>query len=249
MQRYFLPQGESETGVYELIQDDYHHAIHVMRMTVGERCYLSLHEEISIVAEVTQITDTSVSLQFVSREDIKKEMPYHVGIACAYTKGDKLEWVAQKGTELGMNELIAYPGKTSVAKWDHKKLLKKQSRFEKIVKEAAEQSHRHGVPKVSLLEDMTSLIQTLNDYTHVLIAYEESAKQGEIAQLVHTLKEVKAGDSVVIIFGPEGGLTPNEVRQLQAIGGQVCGLGPRILRAETAPLYALSAMSYQWELS
>lgn len=85
-------------------------------------------------------------------------------------------------------------------------------------------------------------------YDKVLIAYEESAKVGERSRFATALSELVVGESILIIFGPEGGFSPAEIEKFQEYGGVVCGLGPRILRAETAPLYALSAISYQFEL-
>lgn len=92
------------------------------------------------------------------------------------------------------------------------------------------------------------MIAGFADYDAVLIAYEESAKQGEQAQLVQTFQALEAGQKLLVVFGPEGGLTPNEIEKFQAAGAKLCGLGPRILRTETAPFYLLSAASFYYEL-
>ena len=81
------------------------------------------------------------------------------------------------------------------------------------------------------------------------MAYEESAKAGEHGQLVQSLQSAQPGQSLICVFGPEGGIAPKEIEALQAAGFLLAGLGPRILRAETAPLYLLSAISYVTELS
>ena len=81
-----------------------------------------------------------------------------------------------------------------------------------------------------------------------LIAYEDSAKQGEKSVLAEVLSKLKISSQLMVVFGPEGGLAENEVKQLIQNGFKACGLGPRILRTETAPLYLLSAVSYQLEL-
>ena len=248
MQRYFINETYEEEVLFSLTGADFHHAAHVMRMKQGDECFLSFNNEVAIIAEITEITDETIRLKELRKETNQKEMPIEVSIACSYTKGDKLEFVAQKATELGMSKLIGFPGKTSVAKWDEKKLTKKVPRFEKIVKEAAEQSHRQKIPTVELFATFKTFLASLEKYDKILIAYEESAKEGETKSLVKSLQEVKAGDKLLIIFGPEGGISPEEITQFEEQGAILCGLGPRILRAETAPLYALSAMSYQWEL-
>lgn len=249
MQRYFLESTYTEAlPSLRLTGDDYHHAVHVMRMVVGSRCYLSFRDKRTVIAEIQQITPTEVELIEISQETMEKELPCHVTLACAYTKGDKLELVAQKATELGMSELLGFSGKTSVVKWDDKKLAKKEQRLTKICKEAAEQSHRQMQPDVRLLANMATLVKELPSYDVVLVAYEESAKEGEQATFARAIAACQPGQRLLVIFGPEGGLTPDEINLLMTHGGQVCGLGPRILRAETAPLYVLAAMSYQWEL-
>lgn len=249
MQRYFLPDAYEEKETFQLMGEDFHHAKNVMRMTVDDECFLAFSNEVVIVAKVVAINESTIELVELSKDDRLKEMPINVTIACGYTKGDKLELVAQKATELGMHGLIGFPSKTSVVKWDEKKRHKKAERLSKIVKEASEQSHRQVVPNVALYGSFKELLEAMNDFNHCLIAYEESSKQGEKSQFVKTISHCQTGESLLIIFGPEGGISPDEIDELTKKGAVCCALGPRILRAETAPLYALSAMSYAWELN
>lgn len=92
------------------------------------------------------------------------------------------------------------------------------------------------------------IIAQFDSYDTVLVAYEESAKQGEKSQLAQVLSTCQPGARLCVLFGPEGGFAPQEIEQFLQAGAKLCGLGPRILRAETAPLYLLSAVSYQMEL-
>lgn len=248
MQRYFINQAYDEQLPLKLVDNDYHHAVRVMRMTVGEQCFVSFTNQITFLTEVVAITETYVELKKIQQEAMLKEMPYHVSICCGYTKGDKMEWVAQKGTEMGMNELIGFPAQSSVVKWDAKKLAKKADRLTKICKEAAEQSHRQSLPNVQLLVNYKELLAQTAQFDAILVAYEESAKEGEQATFTKVITQLAPGSRVLVVFGPEGGLHPKEIADLEAHGAKLCGLGPRILRAETAPLYCLAAMSYAWEL-
>lgn len=250
MQRYFLPTTyeEAQSSGFYLREDDYHHAVNVMRMKSGDQCYLAFSDQQVIIGEITAINDEQVTLIEISREKQDKELPVRVTIASGYPKGDKLELVVQKCTELGANHFLGFPGQTSVVKWDHKKITKKTERLNKIAKEAAEQSHRQQQPRVELLTSSTELLNKFSEYDQVLIAYEESAKTGEKSQLVQTLTALVEGQSLLVIFGPEGGLSPDEVEMFQRAGAKLCGLGPRILRTETAPFYLLGAVSYQFEM-
>lgn len=250
MQRYFLDityELAKDTGI-KLVGDDYHHAVNVMRMTLGSQCYLAFSDQVVIIAEINGMTEGKVTLTEVSQEEQDKELPIDVTIASGFPKGDKLELVIQKATELGASHFIGFPGQTSVVKWDSKKLSKKEERLAKIAKEAAEQSHRQQQPTVTLVSHFKELLQSLPDFDYILIAYEEAAKAGESGQLVQTLQTIQRGDKLLVVFGPEGGLTPAEVSDLEGLGGRKCGLGPRILRTETAPFYVLSAISYQFDL-
>ncbi len=250
MQRYFVEQAYTEMVAegFSLEGEDYHHAINVMRMKEGDQCYLVFQDEVAIKAEVTQILTEKVLLREVAREEQTKELPIHVIIACGYPKGDKLELVVQKGTELGAHDFIGFPSQTSVVKWDGKKLGKRQDRLSKIAKEAAEQSHRQVQPTVTMFEQSAPFFESFSGYDQILVAYEEAAKIGEKAQLVRTIQEMKRGQKLLVLIGPEGGFSAKEVSYFESSGARVCGLGPRILRAETAPLYLLSAISYQFDL-
>lgn len=248
MQRYFLEEPYG-VGPYEVSGEAFHHMIRVMRMKSGDRVFLVFCDQTAIIAEITEVALESVALKEVAKEQQEKELPIAVTIASGYPKGDKLEWIVQKGTELGATAFIGFPAQASVVKWDGKKLVKKEQRLAKIAQEAAEQSQRQKTPTIQLLTSFKELLTVVADYDWVLVAYEESAKAGEVAKLAQVLSQVRTGERVLAIFGPEGGIMPAEIKALTEAGGQLCGLGPRILRTETAPLYLLSAVSYQLELA
>ncbi len=147
-----------------------------------------------------------------------------------------------------MAALWAFPADWSVVKWDGKKLGKKAEKLEKIAQGAAEQSKRNRIPAVRLFEKKVDFLAQLAGFDQIILAYEEAAKEGEQANLVKILSGLEIGQSVLVIVGPEGGVSPEEVAAFEGAGAVKTGLGPRILRAETAPLYALSAISYATEL-
>ncbi|OTN77741.1 hypothetical protein A5886_002842 [Enterococcus sp. 8G7_MSG3316] len=249
MQRYFIDQPYHTQAEYALSGEPFHHMIRVMRMTTGDQVGLVFLDQIAIIAAISRIDESDVYLIEIEKEQQNKELPIHVTIASGYPKGDKLDLIVQKSTELGAAAFIGFPAQTSVVKWDEKKLQKKQQRLHKIAQEAAEQSQRQVAPSVTLLATEKAFWDHLSTYDHILVAYEESAKQGEIAMLLQVLTEVKPGSKVLAIFGPEGGLTPTEIKWAESHKAVLCGLGPRILRTETAPLYFLSAVSVQLELT
>ena len=169
-------------------------------------------------------------------------------IASGFPKGDKLDFVTQKATELGAAGIWAYPADWSVVKWDGKKLAKKLEKIEKIAQGAAEQSKRNRLPDIRLFDKKADFLAKLVTFDKVFIAYEESAKAGEKARLAQELQAVKANQKILFIFGPEGEISPKENEAFEQAGGIPVGLGPRILRTKIAPLYALSAVSYAVEM-
>lgn len=94
----------------------------------------------------------------------------------------------------------------------------------------------------------SDFLAQLDQFDRIVVAYEESAKEGESAALLQAVSGLEKGAKLLFIFGPEGGLSPAEIESFEAKGSVLAGLGPRILRAETAPLYALSALSVLLEL-
>ncbi|MFS1664080.1 16S rRNA (uracil(1498)-N(3))-methyltransferase [Streptococcus sp. zg-JUN1979] len=245
MQQYFVT-GEPHSPFVVTDKATAKHMFQVMRLKGGDELILVFEDGIKRLAKV--LNSQEQSFEILEPLEDNKELPVHVSIAMGFPKGDKLEFVAQKATELGMAELWAYPADWSVVKWDHKKLAKKADKLAKIVLGAAEQSKRNRLPKVQLFGQKERFFEAVKQADVLLVAYEESAKEGERHQLKETLAHLKKGSRVVIVFGPEGGLSEQEIDQLANLGGKMVGLGPRILRTETAPLYALSAFSYALEL-
>ncbi|VGV72318.1 16S rRNA (uracil(1498)-N(3))-methyltransferase [Streptococcus pyogenes] len=245
MQQYFI-KGKAEKEITITDKDTIKHMFQVMRLTDEAEVVLVFDDGVKYLAKVTN--SMAHELEIIEALPDQVELPVEVTIASGFPKGDKLDTIAQKVTELGASALWGYPADWSVVKWDGKKLAKKEDKLAKIVLGAAEQSKRNRVPEVHLFEQKAEFLKSLSSFDHIFVAYEETAKAGQLATLAREVKEVKPGAKLLFIFGPEGGISPTEITQFEAAGAIKVGLGPRIMRAETAPLYALSALSYALEL-
>lgn len=246
MQQYFLPDKVANIGdVFSLEKSDHHHLFTVLRAQPGEVVQVVFANQSLMLAEVGEDQATLTVIESLTRQI---ELPVDVTIAVGLPKGDKLEFIAQKATELGAHELIGFPAKWSVSKLDAKKTSKKTERLQKIVKGAAEQSKRLRIPGVQLLDSIKALTDLFENYDVVLVAYEASAKSDEVSMFAKQLAALKNGGSILVIFGSEGGISPEEIAIFTKLGAVPIGLGPRIMRAETAPLYVLSAISFYTEL-
>ncbi|MRI80691.1 16S rRNA (uracil(1498)-N(3))-methyltransferase [Aerococcaceae bacterium DSM 109653] len=250
MQQYFIDKLEvSLKERVPLSELDSHHFLNVMRAKIGTEIKVVDRKGFAYVAQLVEINEQIALLEIVrSDETISIELPVNVTIACGLSKNDKVDTIVQKATECGMNEFIPLALKRDVVKWTGNKVKAKVDRLAKISKAAAEQSHRLVVPEVSDLQTLDQLIKTADSFDVKLIAYEETAKEGLHSQLAEVFRQLEPSQKVLMVFGSEGGLESKEVEKLEAAGFLACSLGPRILRAETAPIYFLSALSFALEL-
>jgi len=247
VQRYFVKQRANDDRFF-IDEEDRHHIVKVMRMQIGDQIFCVDPDGKQAVCRLAEITDSSVVADVVQWKDEVSELPISITIASGLPKGDKLEWIIQKGTELGAHQFLPFSAARSVVKWDEKKAAKKIDRWQKIAKEAAEQSHRAFMPEIVSPMSFKSMLAKSKDFHYKLAAFEEESRNGEISVFSSTLQQMKKGESLFLVFGPEGGLAEGEIQLLKENGFGLCGLGPRILRTETAPLYSLAAISYHFEL-
>lgn len=244
MEQYFV---NSIISNNEFVLDDkeqFRHIITVLRHQVGDLIYLVDQNNQLYEATLTSIADKSAIFSVKKSLLPSTELPVKVTIACSLSKKDKMEWITQKATELGASEIIFFNSRYSIMTWKDNVVEKKLTRLNEIAKNAAQQSKRRLIPEVKYFKKFTDLLTREDELK--LLAYEESAKQGEVSQLAQSLS--KPHDSILGVFGPEGGIAEEEADQLKDAGYLSVGLGPRILRAETAPLYLLSVISYNYEL-
>lgn len=245
MQHYFLNQ-DIETGEKIKIdsKDIQNHWLKVLRAKNGSQAeFVSNNQEVYL-GELISIEDAEIKI--IQKIDSAVELPVDVSIACGIPKNGKAEVIVQKATELGAKEIIFVDTEWSIGQWKQK-VNKKIEKLQKIAQGAAEQSHRNTIPKVIYFSSINYLIEYQADFK--LVAYEEAAKENENSQLIKSLNQLDLNQKILGFFGPEGGISQNEITKLTANHFQLAGLGPRILRAETAPLYFLSAISVMKELN
>ncbi|WP_068674347.1 16S rRNA (uracil(1498)-N(3))-methyltransferase [Oceanobacillus sp. Castelsardo] len=247
MQRYFVPKKAWDDDRIMITGADVHHISRVMRFSVGEKIICNDENGIAAQCEIVEIDKDFVVVTILNWLEENNELPIKVTIVHGIPKSDKFELVLQKGTELGAYKYIPFQSERSVVVWDKKKWEKKLQRFSKIVKEASEQSHRSYVPTISNPMSITELIEESSEYNLKIFAYEEEAKVNNYHTFGSILKQLNPNQKLLVCIGPEGGFSNEEANLLKSNDFHSIRLGPRILRTETAPLYALSAISYHFE--
>lgn len=171
--------------------------------------------------------------------DAPGESKISVSVYLAFPKADKLEHVIQKATELGAEEIVAFPTRFCVSRPDEKSLRNKLERWQKIAQSAAEQSRRGRIPKVRVLSSYGEAVREAAQAELPIFCYEN-----EHSRTLRAAVEAASFRTVSLMTSAEGGFSDEEVAQAEAAGMQVCTLGRRILRCETAPLAALAAVMY-----
>lgn len=244
MHRYFLDEPIQKEITINSTQPVYHHMVRVRRAKVGTKAEFVGSDQRLVIAELTALSAESAQVTVLDELEQSVELPANVTLIVSPVKNDRTDWFVQKATELGVNRIVLTKMSRTVVDWGKQK-EKKLARLEKIALNAAEQSHRLKVPEILFMEYQEA-IQTEKDFG--LVAWEESAKEGEKATLLKVAESVNPGQRLAVLFGPEGGLSEEEIQALEEMAFRPAGLGPRILRAETAPLYTLAVLSSVWEL-
>ena len=238
MTRFFVTPEEMQPDFFVLTGENAQHA-KVLRLKNGEEVLVCDGEGRECLCTISDVSPGQISLVVNKRQESETEAAVQVSIYMAFPKADKLEHVIQKATELGAYEIVAFPSERCVSLPDEKSLKKKLERWQKIAASAAEQSGRGRIPQIVLLPSFTKALERAREADKAILFYEN-----EHAVTLHMALDTTGWKSVSLLSGPEGGLEEKEVEQARSAGLEICTLGKRILRCETAPLCGLSAVMY-----
>ena len=232
MQRYFV---DTKEEIFTLSNDDSYHITKVMRNKIGDKVEVVIDKELYI-CEIVSL-DKQVLVKKLEKIEQDSELPCYVTIAQSLVKEQKMDLILQKSCELGVSEIIPINTTRSVVKLD-KKETKKVDRWNKILKEASEQSKRIVIPKINEILDIKDLANL--DYDIKILC--------TVNELSTSIKKVLSKDlngaKIILVIGPEGGFTDKEEELLINSGYISTSFGNRVLRTETASLYALSIINY-----
>jgi len=234
MQRYFCNEVNNE--VFNLNEDDSYHIKKVMRMNIGMNIEIVCGKKL-FIGEIIEL-DPIVRAKIVLNKDDYNEMDVKVSICQSLVNEQKMDFILQKATELGAYDFYPYKALNSVVK-DNGKGDKKVLRWQKIVKEASEQSKRNIIPNVHNMIDINELINLKADLK-IICTVNEVTKN-----IKKVLQEHSKCDTIIIVVGPEGGFKPQEEALLIDNGFVSVSLGSRVLRTETASLAILSMINYE----
>lgn len=233
MRNFYLPGCAREVGSqFELPIELQRHVVKVLRYAPG--AHLQLFDGAGTIAEIRLLEEGRAEIVDL---DITPAPSCQLNLIQGLPKGDKLELVLQKGTELGVNHFSVVEMERSVSRMKSERSDKRSGRWRKIVQEAARQCRQPYLPKLELEQSYEQAV-TQSRSDEKLLLWEEGG-----LSLTDVLPDSPVR-SLTVIVGPEGGISPEEVRVAEGAGYKAVGLGPRILRTETAGLAIMSVLQY-----
>lgn len=241
MHRFFVEKNYSEN--MQIVGGDARHISRVLRMQPGDKLQIVSDDGITALAEIAIIDADSVTVHCLETITELHEPSVRITLAQGLAKGEKMDFIIQKAVELGAVSIVPIAMEHSVVRLDGPKADKKVERWQKIAEAAAKQSKRDIIPNVQPVKTMAQLMASNTSGTKI-IAYECEDRMSLKEAL---LNAKQAGDitELLLIIGPEGGISPKELDLARSAGAIPVSLGKRILRAETAGLVAMSAIFYE----
>jgi 16S rRNA (uracil1498-N3)-methyltransferase len=242
MIRFFIPAAQIQGDRVTLQGGDHHHLLNVLRKSVGDEIEILNGKGERYVARIAEIHSGQTVAEIVRSTGIQTESRIPIRLVQSLPKADKFEWILQKNTELGVSDFLPVISERSLIKLDAATQIKKRERWEKIIKEAAEQSGRAIIPHLQPVLEWREFPGRFPSGL-VLLPWEGEQKRS-LKDVLGATGEIPRELSVII--GPEGGFARTEVERLRGLGAVTVTLGPRILRTETAGLVAVAAILYHY---
>ncbi len=248
MPRFFIEKENihinEDSTLAHITGEDSFHIARSLRMAVGDSLTICDSDGYEYDGVLEKIRDDLSLVRLENKRVAKGESPVFITLYMAYPKGDKLETVIQKAVELGASRIVPFESSRCIKRPKADKVEEKTKRLLKIATEAAKQCGRGRLPEVTRPLTYPEMLKSATCDDLALFCYEGEGTRN----IKEILSEAKSPKTISVIVGSEGGFSPEEADEAKRCGLTMTGLGSRILRCETAPDYALSSISYQFEL-
>ena len=235
MYNFFVNETERQGNCFIITESDFNHISNVLRMKNGDEILVSCNGLASLCK--IEIFSDYVKAEIIEEDYHNTNLPVKIHLFQGLPKSDKMELIIQKAVELGVEEITPVEMNRCVVKIEEKKKKSKKERWQLIAESAAKQSKRVVIPKVNDIISYKQFLEKSEELSVLLVPYEN--KEGMKATK-EALKEIKSGDTVGIIIGPEGGFDEKEIDLVTGKNGKTISLGSRILRTETAAIASVT---------
>lgn len=241
MARFFVPKKSINHQRATVEGPELDHLRKVLRLGPGDSIIVFDDAGWEHEAVIRSLSAQAAEIDVLRSFQVERESPLQLTLAVGLTKGEKMDFVVEKATELGAQAIVPFVSAYTVPKLDQRKIEKRGERWQKIALAAAKQCGRTRIPEIFPLVNFENMVQQTAGPLNLLF-WEKEAHQ--------TLKQVHATDpdarSIFLVTGPEGGLSDQEADLAQQHGFKAIRLGRRILRAETAAVTAASLVQFLW---
>lgn len=242
MARFFLPTGQIEGHRATITGVELNHLRRVLRLRPQDRVVVFDDAGCEHEGIIHSLSEDRGEIEIVRSYQVNNESPLKITLALGLTKGEKMDWVVEKATELGVHTVVPFFSDYTIPKLNERKVAQRSERWQKIALSAAKQCGRVRIPEILALSEFRDLLETVSPDALRLLFWEK-----EREQRLSELKEARTTISeLVVMIGPEGGLSAHEAALALGQGFKAVRLGPRILRSETAAVAALSAVQLLW---
>ena len=247
MPRFFVTSNQIVGDTVTITGEDAHHLSRALRCAVGDTVTVCDMSRTEYACELIDFLPDRVIARIKTSRPAQTEPPFHITLYQALPKGDKLDTVIQKAVECGVCRIVPFESERCVVKMKPDSEQKKTERRRRIASEAAKQCGRGILPEVTPTVSFAEMLHLAGEADVTFFCYE-----GDGTLPIGTLlakKEIPVNGSIALVIGSEGGFSLKEAGAAMENGFQLTGLGPRILRTETAPLFALACIACHFELS
>ena len=234
MYRFFIEAGQICDKVLHISGEDVNHIRNVLRMRPGEEIEAVDEDRSVSICRISQILQDEILAEVLETREADTELQNEITLYMGLPKGDKMELIIQKAVELGVSRIVPVS----------KKAKARAVRWQAIAQAAAKQSKRSIIPEVGEIESFSGALEEAKTLDALLVPYENAM---DIRFTKNAVREIRPGQSVGVLIGPEGGFDRREVEACEEAGAKILTLGKRILRTETAAISMLSILMYELE--
>ncbi len=240
MRHFFIPNSETFKKHQIITGNDANHIKHVLRLKPGNKIVLFDGTGYKYKAVIVKFIKNNVSVTIINKFLSLTESPIQITVAQAFLKEKKMNILIRQLTELGISKWFPFIASRSVSKPDSNRLSGRLRRWQKIASESVKQCRRGCIPEIGPLQTFKEVIHLGLQYDFKIVFYENESKPIETS----SISSVKSLDKMLLVFGPEGGFSLSEIEQAKSAAFTTASLGPRILKAETAPVAACTIIQY-----
>jgi 16S rRNA (uracil1498-N3)-methyltransferase len=243
MPRFFVGTALKPDDIMQLPDDVTRHIL-VLRLQPGDSIVLFNGEGGEYSAELVEVERRSATVKVREFRDIEVEPPYHLTLAQGIAGGDKMDWLIEKAVELGASSFVPLTTTRSVVRLSGERAQRRHLHWQGIVRSSCEQCGRNRLPDVAPVREIATWLGALP----------RAAEDGELRLLLSprasisftALPATPPLGRVTLLIGPEGGFSAAEEAAATSHGFTAVGLGPRVLRTETAGIAVLAALAARW---